>query len=155
MYTGDDEKKKKNPKTFYDAAREAKDVLSVKPIEEQNELESRRAWKDVAEAIKEGDFNKIHQTKTVLEESQRALRKQEEESGHKWETRWFDLVPVDEDHRTGFVKLSSLAQLSMEDVPSGTIAGSKNEAKWLVDDNVAKHWRFNRQKWDQEADIKI
>ena len=155
IYTGEDEKKKKNPQTFYDADREAKDVLSVKPIEEQNELESRRAWKDVAEAIKEGDFNKIHQTKTVLEEAQRNLRKQEEEAGHKWETRWFDLVPVDEDHNSGFVKLSSLAQLSMEDVPSGTIAGSKNEAKWLVDDKVAQHWRFNRQKWDDEAEIKI
>ena len=155
IYTGDDEKKKKNPQTFYDADREAKDVLSVKPIEEQSELESRRAWKDVAEAIKEGDFNKIHQTKTVLEEKQRSLRKQEEEAGHKWETRWFDLVPVDEDHSSGFVKLSSLAQLSMEDVPSGTIAGSKNESKWLVHDKVAQHWRFNRQKWDDESEINI
>ncbi len=51
------------------------------------------------------------------------------------------IVPVVEDH-IWFVKLSSLAQLSMEDVPSGTIAGSKNESKWLVDDKVAQHWRF-------------
>ncbi|KAL6925419.1 hypothetical protein ACO0SA_000014 [Hanseniaspora valbyensis] len=155
IYTGDDEKKKKNPQEFYDASRIPVEQLQVKPIEEQNEFESRRAWKDVAAAIKEGDFNKIHQTKTVLEEAQRTLRKNEEESGNAWETRWFDLIPVDEDNRSSFMKLATLAQLSLEDVPSGTIAGSKDEAKWLKEDALAQHWRFNRQKWDDEKDITL
>ncbi|XBW37443.1 hypothetical protein QEN19_003024 [Hanseniaspora menglaensis] len=155
IYAGDDEKKKKNPQEFYDASRIAVEQLSVKPIEEQNEIESRRAWKDVAAAIKEGDFNKIHQSKTVLEETQRALRKQEQESGNTWNNKWFDLVPVDEDTKSSYMKLATLAQLSLEDVPSGTVAGSKDEAKWLKEDSPAQHWRFNREKWDNETEITL
>lgn len=34
--------------------------LLVKPIEEQKDLESRKAWKSVADAIREGNFDLIH-----------------------------------------------------------------------------------------------
>ncbi|EGW33381.1 uncharacterized protein SPAPADRAFT_60733, partial [Spathaspora passalidarum NRRL Y-27907] len=58
---------------FYDAAASNAQHLTVKPIEEQHELESRRAWQKVAEAIRLADYNLIHQEKSKIENKQREL----------------------------------------------------------------------------------
>lgn len=69
--------------------------LTVAPIEEQSPLESRRAWQKVAAGIVEGNMKVVHEEKTKIEESQRALRIKEKEKGERWESRYFSLVERD------------------------------------------------------------
>lgn len=63
--------------------------MDVTPVEEQHELESRRAWKEVAEAIKSNDTDGVWQHKSALEQAQRDQRKREQEEGVSWKSRWF------------------------------------------------------------------
>ena len=63
--------------------------LTVAPIEEQDHFESRRAWKKVADAIVKGDMDTTSYQKSIIENRQRAMRKQEKEAGHEWERRFF------------------------------------------------------------------
>jgi len=73
----------------YDAKTSTKTPLIVKPVEAQDPLESRRAWSKVAAAIESGDMNLTSQEKTFIEESQRALRRKEQETGIDWQRRYF------------------------------------------------------------------
>ena len=144
---------------FYDANRVAAEHLYVKPIEEQHPLESRRAWKDVAEAINNNDFNGIATTKNTLEETQRELRREEEAMGISWQRRWF--VDVDYSDNPGedatipddndiFLGLARLMHLSTKNVPSGTLVGERDDKK---EDLKSLHWRFKRELWDKENEI--
>lgn len=63
--------------------------LIVAPIEEQDELESRRAWQKVASAIANGDLDTTAREKSIIENQQRELRKKEREEGREWERRYF------------------------------------------------------------------
>lgn len=143
---------------FYDATRTPAEHLKVKPIEEQHFLESRKAWKDVAAAIKAGDFDLISQTKTELEERQREMRKDEESKGVSWQRRWFkdvDYSPQPDnavytpDADDIFKKLCSLNNLSLKNAPSGTLIDDKENKKLIS----SLHWRFQRPLWDNEKEI--
>lgn len=81
---------------FLDARTIKTPALSVKPEAEQHELESRRAWAKVADAIRAGDYDAIHREKSKIENDQRQLRKDEAEAGTAWKQRWFAEVPVAE-----------------------------------------------------------
>jgi hypothetical protein len=61
----------------------------VAPVEEQGEMESRRAWKKVADAILKGDTDTAGYEKSIIENQQRELRKKEKEEGREWETKYF------------------------------------------------------------------
>ncbi|SCV05797.1 LANO_0H15390g1_1 [Lachancea nothofagi CBS 11611] len=142
---------KKGEELFYDASKVKAEQLHVKPIEKQNSLESRKAWKKVASAIKGGDFNQIHEEKSALENGQRELRKEEQAQGTKWQRRWFK----DEDYTQGindaFTKLADGFKLSTKNVPSGTLVGDKDDKKATT----AMHWRFKRELWDAEKEIVV
>ncbi|GMM29712.1 oxysterol-binding protein [Martiniozyma asiatica (nom. inval.)] len=137
---------------FFDAESMATQPLSVKPIDKQHGLESRKAWKDVAEAITKGDYNMIHETKSKLENDQRELRKKEEESNDRWCRRWFDEVDYSsQDSDDEFVKLAKLAHLSIKNLPSGTSeTSSKNDSETGM-----LHWRFVPENWDTEKEIQL
>ncbi len=139
---------------FFDSQKAVPQHLIVKPIEEQNDLESRKAWKEVAEAIKVGDYDSIHQAKSKIEEEQRSLRKKEGENKQPWKTRFFvkDTTESSDPASLSFIKLSNLAGLSTSNVPSGTLTGSSKEKP---SSSVSNHWRFNRKHWDNETVIKI
>ena len=79
--------------------------LTVAPVEEQGELESRRAWKKVADAIERGDYEATGTEKSKIENAQRELRKREREEGREWERRYFSKVEREEK----FVKLAERA----------------------------------------------
>lgn len=108
---------------FLDANNMVRTELEVKPIEDMDELESRRAWLKVAEAIKKGDFELISSEKGKIENEQRQLRKYEEASGKKWEQRWFKLEPALDDKT--YSLLCTSARITPED-----------------------HWCFVREKFD-------
>lgn len=63
--------------------------LKISPVEDQDELESRRAWAKVAAAIQKGDMNIVSGEKGAIENSQRHLRKQESEQGREWDRVFF------------------------------------------------------------------
>ncbi|KAF2473493.1 oxysterol binding protein-like protein [Lindgomyces ingoldianus] len=63
--------------------------LTVAELEDQDEMESRRAWKKVADAIAKGDMDTTSYEKSIIENSQRELRKKEREEGREWDRRFF------------------------------------------------------------------
>ncbi|KAI1261472.1 Oxysterol-binding protein [Xylariaceae sp. FL1019] len=63
--------------------------LKVKDIDAQSPWESRRAWKGVKEAIRDGDMTAISREKNELEEAQRELRDAEAEVGIEWPRVFF------------------------------------------------------------------
>lgn len=63
--------------------------LTVAPIEQQDDFETRRAWKKVSDAINKGDMDKTSAEKTIIETRQREMRKQEKETGKEWERKFF------------------------------------------------------------------
>ncbi|CAK9435378.1 uncharacterized protein LODBEIA_P01050 [Lodderomyces beijingensis] len=144
----------KSSELFYDANAQPSEHLIVKPIEEQEPTESRRAWEKVAEAIRKSDYNLIHEEKSKIENEQRELRKKERETGHQWHTRWFDQKDysnpegkTDTNLETPdpFTNLTNLANLSIHNAPSGSLKKSK------YDHGESKHWRFNLDKWKQDG----
>ncbi len=87
--------KKQNIIDTYDAEALPTTSLTIAPIEEQDPLESRRAWQKVAEGIAIGDMDLVGVEKTKIEEFQRELRRQEKADGRSWERRYFSLVEND------------------------------------------------------------
>lgn len=145
-------KSKRSEELFYDAVHLKAEHLVVKPIEKQHQLESRRAWQKVAEAIKLGDFDLIHQEKSMLEQAQRELRRDEEAKGIDWERRWFkDRDYANEKIDDKFTKLAAMFNLSTKNVPSGTLIGEKDDKK----ESTQTHWRFERKAWDEEKEITL
>ncbi|KAF2828707.1 Oxysterol-binding protein [Ophiobolus disseminans] len=63
--------------------------LTVAPIEQQDDFETRRAWKKVSDAINKGDMDMTSAEKSIIEVRQREMRKQEKESGKEWERKFF------------------------------------------------------------------
>ncbi|KAL1609918.1 Oxysterol-binding protein 4 [Paraconiothyrium brasiliense] len=69
--------------------------LTIGPIEQQDDFESRKAWKKVADAITKGDMDTTSSEKSIIENRQRAMRKTEKEQGKEWERKFFKRVESD------------------------------------------------------------
>lgn len=63
--------------------------LTVAPIEQQDDFETRRAWKKVSDAINKGDMDLTSAEKTIIETRQREMRKQEKDENREWERSFF------------------------------------------------------------------
>ncbi|KAH8662846.1 hypothetical protein BGZ60DRAFT_412112 [Tricladium varicosporioides] len=79
----------------YDAEASPTTPLTIAPIEEQDPMESRRAWSKVAAGIAIGDMDLTGAEKTKIEVAQRELRQKERDEGRIWERRYFSLVETD------------------------------------------------------------
>ncbi|KAK9371286.1 hypothetical protein V1509DRAFT_614207 [Lipomyces kononenkoae] len=119
----------KNEPLFYDATEHKVVPLIVKPIDQQADYESRRAWEKVAAAVPIMDYDTIHIEKSKIENEQRELRKKEKELGIKWQRRYFELI---EDEGP----LKEVAEL----------AGVEPDEKV---------WRFNREAFELSPDSKL
>lgn len=111
----------------YHAKAEPKTTLSVAPIDQQDPLESRRAWQKVAAAIQAGDMNTTAHEKTLIEEEQRALRKKEASEGREWERRFFKQVQTE-----------PVAEKLMKEVPSGSLEQDQTGGIWVFLPEKAK-----------------
>lgn len=69
--------------------------ISVKPIAEQTEMESRKVWQGTAEGIKKGDFESATREKVKIENEERRKRKEEVEQGKKFQLGLFEKVDGD------------------------------------------------------------
>lgn len=74
--------------------------VTVKPIEEQGEWESRKLWAKVANGIRTGDYDAASKEKTRIENDQRQRRKDEKEQGGAWQLVYFNHVESDPLYRT-------------------------------------------------------
>jgi hypothetical protein len=115
---------------FLDARKTVTPELSVKPESEQHELESRRAWAKVAEAIRAGDFDTIHREKSKIENEQRQMRKDEAADGRNWKQRWF-----------------SLRQAADTSPVYQSVSGEQG-------DEIEDQWVFSRKLYDKDTEIK-
>lgn len=125
---------------FLDATKQEVSELQVKDIELQNEFETRKAWKTVAEAIKLGDFELIHKEKSDIEINQRIYRKREERDGKTWPRRWFESIIVKDE--AWYEKLSADAG-----VVAGTSHYSSSSDTKKADREVDSNWRFSKEMY--------
>jgi hypothetical protein len=109
----------------YDPVKTPVTGLTVATIEQQDELESRRAWQKVAHAISKGDMDLTAAEKTKIENEQRDLRKKEKDEGREWERLFFTRARTD----PTFEKLA----LSIGEV----LDSDKTDGVWLWDSNKA------------------
>ncbi|KAJ2010158.1 Oxysterol-binding protein 4, partial [Coemansia sp. S85] len=72
-------------------AQPSADII-IKPVGEQSEIESRRVWQKVSEALNSGNYDVASKEKTAIEEAQRALRKTRAETGEQWKPAMFHWV---------------------------------------------------------------
>ncbi|KAJ1679528.1 Oxysterol-binding protein 4 [Spiromyces aspiralis] len=82
---------------FFDVNAQPKEHMIVTPIEQQSDLESRKVWLKVAEAIKKGDYDIATKEKTAIEEHQRALRRERKANGVEWTPKLFQYYDDEDD----------------------------------------------------------
>lgn len=133
-------------KEFLDATKVKTEELIVKPIEQQHDLESRKAWEKVAAAINKGDFDEINREKSKIENEQRELRKQEGAKGEEWKRKWFKQVKVGDESQ--YVSLCKAAN-----VVAGTAHSSSSSDTKGADPTKDTNWRFVRDSYDN-GDVK-
>ncbi|KAH7401695.1 hypothetical protein BKA66DRAFT_565305 [Pyrenochaeta sp. MPI-SDFR-AT-0127] len=63
--------------------------LIIAPIEQQDDFETRRAWQKVSAAINKGDMDLTSAEKSIIENRQREMRKQEKDEGREWDRKFF------------------------------------------------------------------
>ncbi|KAF1362837.1 Oxysterol-binding protein [Lizonia empirigonia] len=63
--------------------------LQIEDIAEQDPWESRRAWGDVITALRRGDMKGAADAKSIVEQGQRQMRKDEAANGTSWKSRFF------------------------------------------------------------------
>lgn len=73
----------------WDPDAHASTELQVADVSDQDEIESRRAWLQVAQAITRGDMDAVAHYKGLIENEQRDLRRREREGGEEWPRRYF------------------------------------------------------------------
>ncbi|KAF2863846.1 Oxysterol-binding protein [Piedraia hortae CBS 480.64] len=112
----------KNVVSTYDAKNETKTPLTVNPIEQQDPLETRRAWRKVADAILKGDMSLTSAEKSKIEEQQRALRKKEAAENREWNRIFF----------SGAQSAPVFERLSKE-VPSAKLEADQTNGVWAFD----------------------
>lgn len=121
----------KNTVDSYEAKKTPKTALTVAPLDQQDPLESRRAWSKVAQAIDKGDMNTTSAEKTVIEEQQRALRRKEKEEGREWDRRFFKRV-----------KENAAFETLVKHVHGGAADADQTNGIWLFDAEAAKKYNL-------------
>jgi oxysterol-binding protein-related protein 9/10/11 len=69
--------------------------LIVAPLDEQDPLESRRAWSKVTAHINAGNMSGVNSEKSKIEIRHRQMRKEEQAEGREWPRRYFKKVEQD------------------------------------------------------------
>jgi hypothetical protein len=74
----------------------------IRPIEEQEELESRRVWNKVTELLKSSDWNNASIEKSVVEDRQREIRKERVKKNQTWVPKYFYQKIEDEEEEVNW-----------------------------------------------------
>ena len=129
-------KKAKELQSFKPADSKLSRII-VKPIEEQDPVESRRAWNAVSRAIEKGNMDHTSYYKSRIENAQRALRKREQDEKREWTRVFFSNVSASDPGEAIFQKLVKMITSS-----------SLGAASWdgVGADKTAGVWRFDAAK---------
>jgi hypothetical protein len=100
--------------------------LQIDDVAEQDPWESRRAWGDVIAALRRGDMKGSTDAKSVVEQGQRQMRKEEAAKGTTWKHRFFKSVERD----------AVFDKLSQHDPSSFTV--DRAGGIWKVDKDAIK-----------------
>jgi len=84
----------------YDVAAAGEAEFRTLPIENQDPFESHKAWDGVISSINKGNMSGVAESKSKLENGQRALRKKAEFSESKWEPLFFRKASGDSEAQT-------------------------------------------------------
>jgi len=109
--------------------------INVASVEEQDVLESRRAWANVARSIERGDMDATSHFKSRIENAQRALRRKEQEEKREWQRVFFSHADPDSPGEQVF---RSLVQ---------KITGfGPNNWEGVAPDKTGGIWRYDEKK---------
>lgn len=95
----------------YDTSANPATRLEIADLDLQDEWESRKAWGDTIRNLDGGNMQGASDAKSVVEQGQRAMRKDEEQKGSKWEPVFF----VNDREDTRYNKLAVIAGISTEE----------------------------------------
>ena len=109
--------------------------LNVAAIEDQDVVESRRAWSKVAHSIEKGDMDAVAHCKSRIENAQRALRKKEHEEHRDWNRTFFTQADPKDALEETFQRLVKVAT-----------SYGLNGWEGVAPDKTAGVWRFDAQK---------
>lgn len=117
--------------------------LILAPLEEQDPLESRKAWRSVARSIEKGDMDATSYYKSRIENAQRALRKQEQEENRAWQQVYFSNSETSDPFEQQIQKLVK-------------VATSHHLYYWegVAPEKTNGIWRFDPKKADAAKDKK-
>ncbi|OAL26602.1 hypothetical protein AYO20_10026 [Fonsecaea nubica] len=110
----------------FDVTTAATTPLVTDPIPEQDPWESRRAWREVREALQRGDMQGAADAKARLENGQREMRKMDGD-GADWQRLFFEPAS-----RASEVAVSLAQKVGLVLDPEHTVAA----------------WSFRRDEWD-------
>ncbi|KAI8388216.1 uncharacterized protein BYT42DRAFT_491475 [Radiomyces spectabilis] len=82
----------KASKPFLDVTQLKPAEMHVKSLEEQGEMESRRIWQKVSEAIRANDTQTAGVEKSKIENQKRAEKAERDQNGTQWEPTYFHWV---------------------------------------------------------------
>lgn len=94
-------------------------AAKVKPLEKMGEMETRRIWQKVSEAIRANDTVLAAKEKSVIENKKRAEKKEREEEGVQWEPVYFKWVEEEPDVAKLQSMLSKVAKYKGDPNPNG------------------------------------
>ncbi|CAG9992235.1 unnamed protein product [Clonostachys byssicola] len=82
----------------YDVEAEENDPesLQIADVKDQDPWESRRAWNDVIQGVRENDWARVSRAKHIVEEGQRQMRRDEKTNGVSWQPFLFESIPGEE-----------------------------------------------------------
>ncbi|KAI9499678.1 hypothetical protein BDB00DRAFT_12265 [Zychaea mexicana] len=112
---------------FLDLTTMEKPTPKVAEIDQQGELESRRIWHKVAEALKAGDYMTASAEKSAIENEQRALRKERAEKNETW-------IPKHFNNKTGEAIFGDLREKILAQSDSKFVDTMGAESGWLYKD---------------------
>ncbi|RDX43664.1 Oxysterol-binding protein [Lentinus brumalis] len=72
-----------------------KEEVTVGPLENMHDFESRKLWQHVARGIREGDYDAASREKSKIENEQRQRRRDEQAAGASWQLLHFEHIPSD------------------------------------------------------------
>lgn len=100
--------------------------LEAPELSEQDPWESRKAWREVIAALRRGDMRGTANSKSVVEQGQRQMRKDETARGEHWKTLFFHRAEQD----------PVFEQLSLHD--NGSFTVDCTGGIWKVDQQAIK-----------------
>lgn len=110
----------------------------LKPLKEMGEMESRRIWEKVSEAIRDNDTALAGKEKTIIENQQRNIKKERDEKGLEWEPKYFKWV----DNEPKVEKLQGM----LDKVIKCRSDVKRDTGNWVFRDELSKKDKKKKKK---------